>query len=459
MKSLTNILERITLTKEDISGMIREARKSVPGDQVIIQGNYLNGRFPELEMEDIRTLSKLFNSMSKSIVAQDVSEEDADDIISNAITDINNNRFSIIDFPLLKGSDANILSKTINNMKSFILDQGFTKDESNRIVTKTVNDIFNGKAQEYARGAEPGRDRSNKDPFRSAEAFEAFIKERYLSENQSISGLDALYNKIILNDISGDLIKLITSETNKSLKSGEYTISDTEGELYDILKRTVKIDNGHESELWFAIVFKGLVIGAKGDTPDVLVNGKTVSLKAYGTSTFDFGTLDNDSSRLLSIFISLCHLLTPISINPVQLSKLDINKALDLVESDEVKKDIKEILKLSESPSIPRPIAKLALQIKRLLNSNNDKDLHNLVVQFCNDIDILLEAKIKDANWWGLIVTSNKTLYLNDSESVFNSIRCKNNRLSDAIAHFKGYHLWIKGTQLETAVTTRKSKA
>ena len=318
--------------------------------------------------------------------------------------------------------------------------------------------INDAKKEKVTEPEKPIQDTISEDPFRSAEAFDAYIRKRYLSENQIVTGLNALYQQIMKSSMSSGLKALIISKTDKSLKGGEYPMSSIDGELYDILKRTVKITNGHETELWFAIVFKGLVIGAKGETPDVLVNGKTVSLKAYRSSTFDFGTLDNDSSRLLSIFINLTQLLTDISINPVQLSKIDINKALALLESDEVKKDVEAILKLAESPSIPPPITKLASQIKRLLNSNDTKNLHNLVVQFCNDIDILLEAKIKDANWWGLIVTDNKTLYLNDSDSVFNSIRCKNNRLSNAVAHFKGWHLWIKGTQLETAVTTRKSK-
>lgn len=459
MKSLTNILERITLTKEDISGMIHEARKSVPGDQVIIQGNYLNGRFPELEMEDIRTLSKLFNSMSKSIVAQDVSEEDADDIISAAITDINNNRFSIIEFPLLKGSDANILSKTINNMKSFILDQGFTKDESNRIVNKTVNDIFNGKAQEYARSAEPGRDRSNKNPFRSAEAFGGYIRQRYLSENQSIFGLDALYNEIILSDMSSDLERLITSKTNKPLKSGEYSISGIEGELYDILKRTVKIKNGHETELWFAIVFKGLVVGAKGLTPDVEVGSQTVSLKDYTETTFDFGTLDDLTSEHLNSFLSLAQLFTSAKLNKSK-TRESINAILNELETPEMEAQIKDLLELSKTSKMP-VIKNFGAKITSLLNTTNgNKAIHNLVVKFCNEIDRLLEAKIKEASWWGMIIIKSRKLYLEEASSVYNSLKCTpDHRLSDAISTFKGDHMFVAGSQLGSKVSGRKDKA
>jgi len=49
-------------------------------------------------------------------------------------------------------------------------------------------------------------------------------------------------------------------------------------------------------------------------------------------------------------------------------------------------------------------------------------------------------------------------LYLNSADSVFNSVRCQNYRLSKAIAQFKGDHIFINGSKLETAVTTRKNK-
>lgn len=458
MKSLTNILERIKLTKEDISGMIREARKSTPGDQVIIGGTYLNGRWPELEMEDIRTLSKLFNSMSKSIVAQNVSEEDADEIISNAIIDINNNRFSIIDFPQLKVLDANMLLKTINNMKSFILDQGFTKDESNRIVKKVVDDKFNGKAQDYARGAEPGRDRSNKNPFRSAEAFDAYIRKRYLSENQIVTGLNALYNEIILSDMSNELENLIISETGKSLKAGEYSISGIEGELYDILKRTVKITNGHETELWFAIVFNGVVVGAKGLTPDVEVGSETISLKDYTETTFDFGTLDDLTSEHLNSFLSLAQLFTSAKLNKSK-TRESINAILNELETPEMEAQIKDLLELSKTSKLP-VIKNLGVKITSLLNTTNgNKAIHNLVVKFCNEIDRLLEAKIKDASWWGMIIIKSRKLYLEEASSVYNSLKCTpDHRLSDAISTFKGDHMFVAGSKLGSKVSGKKDK-
>jgi hypothetical protein len=74
---------------------------------------------------------------------------------------------------------------------------------------------------------------------------------------------------------------------------------------------------------------------------------------------------------------------------------------------------------------------------------------------FCNDIDRLLEMKIKGANWWGMVL--NKKLYLESSESVFNSIKCTpGHRLSKAITQFKSNHIYVNGLYLGSKISTKK---
>jgi len=317
--------------------------------------------------------------------------------------------------------------------------------------------IRDAKKEKVTEPEEVVQDTISEKIFSSLQTFEAYIKDIYLLKNQSITGLSSLYEQILRSNKSSDLKVLITSETGKSLKGGEYTMSSTESELFDIINTAIKIPNGHASELWFAIVFKGLVVGAKGDTPDVVVNNETVSLKAYGNATFDFGSLDPETSKHLNSFLTLAQLLTNLDVNKSK-GQIDINKILDELETPEMMFQVEDIFQLAQTSDIPI-IYKLAAKLEDLLNKEDpNKSLNNLVVKFCNDIDRLLEAKIKKADWWALIVTGNKTLYLNSAESVFNSVRCKNYRLSNAIAQFKGDHIFINGTQLETAVTTRKSK-
>jgi len=327
-------------------------------------------------------------------------------------------------------------------------------------ITLTKEDISgmirDAKKEKVTEPEEVVQNTISEDPFISLEAFTSFITRTYLVTGQKIEDLSNFYRDTVDNS---DLREFINNPPNKNLSVGSYPMTDIEKKLYYIINKDVIIPNGHPSELWFAIVFNGKVTGAVGkSTPDIEVGSETVSLKSYDTATFDFGKIDKDSAKLLSVFISLSNILTSAPIDTAQLSRIDINNSLNLLESDIVKQHIKEILKLGESPSIPPPIKTLALQIERLLNSDNPNDLHNLVVKFCNEIDDLLKRKISSANWWGLIIKGNSTLFLESADGIYEKSKCKNNRLSNAIANFKGWHLWINGTQLETAVTTRKNK-
>ena len=317
--------------------------------------------------------------------------------------------------------------------------------------------IRDAKKEKVTEPEELVQDTISEDPFSSPQEFEKYIREKYILKGQGVSGLDALYNTILTDDDSDEIQKLFDPKFAKSLKGGEYPIAGIEGKLYDMIQDTIKITNGHESELWFAIIFNGKVVGAEGKTPDVRIGNQTVSLKAYKTPTFDFGSLDAETSKHLNSFLTLAQLLTNIDVNKSK-GQIDINKVLDELETPEMMFQVEDIFQLAQTSDIPI-IYKLAAKLDDLLNRDDpNKSLNNLVVKFCNDIDRLLEAKIKQANWWGLIVTGNKILYLESADSVFEAVRCKNYRLSNAIAQFKGDHIFIKGTQLGSAITTRKSK-
>lgn len=291
-------------------------------------------------------------------------------------------------------------------------------------------------------------------PFGSLEDFKNFIIKTY-APGQTIIGLDNFYNSVVNNSRYQELI---LNPPAKSLKTGTYPIVGTEKELYEIIDEDIKIPNGHPSELWFAIVFKGLVVGAQGKTPDVEVGNQTVSLKNYTTATFDFGTVDTQSKKILDSLVRLSFLLTESPIDPGQKSRGDINRTLETFESNELKKQVKEILELGETTTIPS-IKKISGELESLINSDNPNDLHNLSVKLCSNINEILKRKIFAANWWGLIITGNATLFLESADDVYKHIKCVNNRLSNAIAHFKADHLWINGSQLSTKVNTKKEKS
>jgi len=314
-----------------------------------------------------------------------------------------------------------------------------------------INDAMKNQSPSGTRTAD-----NSKNPWDSVESFTNFIKKNYLVPGQSIGDLTNFYRDTI-NNLS--LQQFIINPPQKELKTGVYPIRGIDRELYDTINNNVTISNGEPSELWFAIVYKGKVTGAVGDTtPDIEVNNQTISLKNYSETTFDFGTLDKDTSELLNSFLNLSSLLTSQPVNK-SLTRTSINSILDLLESDEVKQNIKEILELEKTTSIPL-IKNLATQIKRMMNSSNPNDLHNLVVEFCNEVNRLLQRKIKSADWWGLIIKGNATLFLESADSIYENVKCTSDyRLSSAISNFKGYHLYVHGSQLSTKVTAKKEKS
>jgi hypothetical protein len=425
---IDKIVERITLTKEDIHGMINDAMSKKGSSNPKINFYFGDG-------EEI--LNKVFGKFLSNIkyvkdqtYTANLSLIDLEDILESDMqysTAYNINRGYI-----MYGKGPKYQMQIFDppaNLEQLLLKPEFKPGERKSTVTLGI--------------------------FSNAETFSNFIRERYLSEGQSISGLDAFYKAVMLSKDSNKLKELIEStETNKTLQQGEYPIAGTEAELYDILKQTVKIPNGQETELWVAIVFKGLVVGAAGLTPDVDVDGQTISLKDYGRNVFDFGSLDPETIKYLNKFISLAHLLTDVEIN-ASITAPSINAVLDKLETDAIQNQIKDLLELSKVSKIP-VIDKLASQIKSLLNTTNpEKGVHNLVVSFCNDIDRLLEMKIKGANWWGMVL--NKKLYLESSESVFNSIKCTpGHRLSKAITQFKSNHIYVNGLYLGSKISTKK---
>jgi hypothetical protein len=433
---INKIVERITLTKEDIHGMINDAMSKKGSSNPKINFYFGNG-------EEI--LNKVFGKFLSNIkyvkdqtYTANLSLIDLEDILESDMqysTAYNINRGYIM---YGKGPkyQMQIFDPPANLEQLLLKPEYYPDNRKSKKVSSTAD--------------------NNQGPWNSVDSFTKFIKTNYLVPGQSIGDLTNFYRDTV-NNLK--IKEFIINPPQKELKTGVYPIRGIERELYDIINNDVTISNGEPSELWFAIVYKGKVTGAVGEaTPDIEVNNQTVSLKNYSETTFDFGTLDSDTTELLNSFLSLASLLTSQPVNK-SLTRTSINSILELLESNEVKQSIREILELEKTTSIPL-IKNLATQIKKMINSKNPNDIHNLVVEFCNEVNRLLQRKIGSANWWGLIIKGNATLFLESSDSVYENIKCTDNyRLSPAISNFKGYHLYVHGSQLSTKVTAKKEKS
>jgi len=291
--------------------------------------------------------------------------------------------------------------------------------------------------------------------FDDAQSFEQYIMSKFSVEGQQIIGLNGMYDAVMNSPESDQLIELITGPTQMRLATGVVPIRGTYETLYDIIKNTIKIPNGDESELWFAIAYGGLVKGAvageSGIEADIEVGDQTISLKNYEKTTFDFGSLPTEGVQLLNNFLEMAKLLTGTEINKSK-GRDQINQVLNFLDNEKTEADIRNIIEMGRTSDIA-----LLKNIGTRLESfyTLDDNLDTMIHAFCNIVDKMVAYKIRSVGWWGMIIKSNKTLFLEASDEIAPLLMCRNDRLSPAIANFHQNKLFVMGSQLNTKVSKK----
>lgn len=328
-----------------------------------------------------------------------------------------------------------------------------TWNEFRNRITKAITDLRANNVATYVTSSTPI---ANTNLISNAIDFEKFILDKYSVKGQSIIGLPGMYDAIMKSEESADLLDLITTSSRvMELSTGVIPIRGVYGTLYTIIRNTIKIPNGDESELWFAIAFKGLVKGAvageSGIEADIEVGNQTVSLKNYEKITFDFGSLSADGVQLLNGFLEMAKLLTGQDISKSK-GREQINTVLDFLDNEKTEVDIRRIIQLGEESDIP-----MLQNISKKLQSfyKLDDNLDTMIHAFCNIVDKMVIEKITSVNWWGMIIKSNQTLFLESATELAPVLKCRNDRLSPAIANFHQNKLFVLGSQLNTKVTKK----
>jgi|TARA_R100000027_G_scaffold67588_1_gene67033 hypothetical protein len=291
-----------------------------------------------------------------------------------------------------------------------------------------------------------------------------YIETNYKFNDQSINNLDFFSIKILESEFKQQLLEIIYSNTPYyNLERGDIRITGNALELYNICS-IVKVPNGHWSELFFALMFKGRVKGGvAGDDNNIksdveLNNPKAdISVKSYIETTYDCGTLPAGTYTKLKKFIALSELLTGIDVQTASLSTIEINKILKELESERLQDEIKEILKQEDSSfAILRNAAK---RIRDILGNASPDYLENVIDSFCNDLDNTLQIAFVDKiDWWALFNRNNNTLFLRPSAEIYEAVRCRKEypRISNAIPNFHQGKVWLKGTAV--GVTKKQYK-
>jgi hypothetical protein len=299
------------------------------------------------------------------------------------------------------------------------------------------------------------RKHQNDDAFLNAAEFESYIKSKFSVEGQEIIGLAGMYNAIIDSPETDQLIQLITGPSQMRLETGVVPIRGIYLTLYRIIKHTIKIPNGDESELWFAIAYGGLVKGAvageSGIEADIEVGDQTISLKNYEKTTFDFGSLPTEGVQLLNSFLEMAKLLTGQDINKTK-GRIDINRVLDFLDNEKTESDIRHIIELGQNSDIEL-LKNISIKLRSFYTLSDNLD--TMIHAFCNIVDKMVSHKIRSVGWWGMIIKSNETLFLESSAEVEPLLMCRNDRLSPAIANFHQNKLFVIGSQLNTKVTKK----
>lgn len=292
--------------------------------------------------------------------------------------------------------------------------------------------------------------------FTNVSEFEQYILTRYaINERQQIIGLKLMYDVIMKSPESDSLFQLITGNSILELKPGVYPIRGIYRSLYEIIETTIKIPNGDWSEFWFAIAFKGKVAGAvageSGIEADIEVGKETISLKNYEKITFDFGSLPPAGTQLLNEFLEMAKLLTGQDISKSK-GRDQINNVLNFLDNETVESQIRQLIKMSEETDIIL-IQNVGNKLKKLYSLTDNLD--TMIQSFCHIIDGMLREKVTSVGWWGMIIKGNQTLFLETSSDIYQSVRCKNDRLSPAVSSFHQNKLFVLGSQLSTKVTKK----
>ena len=340
-------------------------------------------------------------------------------------------------------SDYQVLYDVLQEMTAF------SREERDRIVTHAK-----GIVEQSGEEPQPTTD-TNQLGFSDATDFENYVLDRYAVNGQSIIGLQPMYDAIVKTSDSSRLIQLIKGNSTMELHAGAYPIRGIYNTLYDIIEHTIKIPNGDQSELWFAIAFKGKVAGAvagdSGIEADIEVGDETVSLKNYNKITFDFGSLPANGTQLLNEFLDIAKLLTSQDISKSKGAR-QINTVLDFLDNESVEAQVRQLIQMSETTDIEL-IRNIGNRLKKFYSLSDNLD--KMISAFCHIVDTTLEEKVLSVGWWGIIIKPNRTLYLEPASDIYESIRCKNDRLSNAIANFHQNKLFVLGSQLNTKVTTK----
>lgn len=272
----------------------------------------------------------------------------------------------------------------------------------------------------------------------------------HIANPQGVTGIEEMAGFLIHTGIDQDILRLkprqLTNETRK--------FDNTEQVLYEACARYINIPNSHRSELFFAIVYGGTVIGREGGEVDVTVGGTGVSLKAYASqnrksAVYDIGAA-SAMVETLKKKIKFLEVLSGQSVN-ASMTRKSLQQIITTLQSDKFKNAVaelkdhqKELSQLSHIFNNEQSLlGKLMSHIDALIKG---EDIAKGIV---NDIDTIMASKLDQAPFWAFINTSAGVIRTSDNESLYYELNPKTkndegHQIPQGLDKIKGGNIFIK---------------
>jgi len=355
---------------------------------------------------------------------------------------------------------------------TYQLESGYPKKDEDYIVLQNIlqesTDFDQSKIHrivDRARGLQ--EDEQPVQDIQTKEDFIEIIKSKYIHPQQTIQNLEGLYNIIKVSWNKYKIYEIILSSTGEQIGPGQYKMNKLQSELYTAIDTTVKIKNGHPSELWFAIIYKGQVEGSvSGDSEiesDVrLSTGETISLKAYTKTQYDLGTLPADARSYLTKFVALSQIvLDNIEDDSLSfkyekdMSVTEINAALRLLNDEKIKKELLDFLSTDFDIGILEKIQRtIRTTLTQVVDSTVPESITSIDDFFNDKIDEFIKERIGSVSHWAFIIKDQYTVFIRESDTVTKALQSKRDEdgtrvLSNGINNFRQGKLFIKGSALD----------
>lgn len=307
--------------------------------------------------------------------------------------------------------------------------------------TSFINDCTYSSAEVIINSIDTFQPINDIDEWKDPVQFENLISKLYVTPGQKIRNIGEMHQRLMSFPIhlKWNILDLILPTTQRKLETKITHISNAEKELLDLILRTIYIENGHPSELWFAIIFNGKVCGGVSKDgsveSDVNVNGKGVSLKNYKKlSGIDLGSMSGEFVSFLNKFLALNSILLNKTPNKT-LDRTSINEMLESFDTSDWNDSVGVL------NTIENPITKNILSHIRNIEKDN-----SIRSGFCNALDTAIYEKINSVNFWCFLVLDK--LIVLDSAVIFNKLKTEDMSIRKSIKCFHQFKLFISGAKV-----------